>query len=418
MIENCSDGWYTRRDALRLCGTALAAGVAGCSGLPPLGTRVRYGSVDAPAADGPSFRDWLPVPTAFPEETAEYDSYDVWAHVPPPADAPAWASRSLGRELVVADSDYLGVHVDDVDVAFTTAMGGGVTAVLVGDVDREAVRDAVETTSYERDGSVAGAPAYSHAVLDRSVAVRPDGLVFGNGPNARGVLEAVVDAVSGEQVRYHERDEDFATLTDAAGTRRWTWFWPDGASAGGTADGLLADTVGLATGFDHDDAGVYFVGTWVFPADYDLTEGRVENALKTEGPALLPDATEVSASAVTVDGRIATIAMYLAPDVAREMLSDTGAKAPHVTWGATHDSGADRLTFHHEAGDPVRTDWLRIRRGDRDRTTVDAGAAGDRIEPGESLTVSTAGIDPGTTVRLQVEPPDTTPSLLIEYELP
>lgn len=427
------DTSLSRRGLLRTCGAGLATAAtvatAGCSGLPPLGTEIRYGSVDVPAAAEPTYRDWLPAPAALPAEGKRVDggedddtdeaSDDVMVYAPPPADAPTWTRASVARTFLTFRADYVGVDVDDVNVAFATGWGddaGGV-AVLLGEIDPAAVRETIDRTPYEPAETETNYAVYTRPDKNRSVGVLPTGLVFADGPRAREVIATVVAAGRGEAPRLHERDSDFAALTDSAGQHRWAWFWPDGVDSA-TGHDIREDTVGWATSFAHESDTAYLVQTWVFPESYDLTAGKVKTALKAESRAGLPGATDASAVDVSVDGRVATIEMQMGRSAFRST-TETVLVTPFATWRGSYDESADRLTIHHEAGDPVRTDWLRIAGAGNGQTAVDSQSVGDRMEPGESVTVSTAGAESGTTVRLVYEEPDGHKSTaLFTYDLP
>lgn len=402
----------SRRDLLGHTGATLAtaatAAGAGCGGLPPLGSTIRYGSVEVPVADAPTFREWLPARSALPGSDGAEDGEhgeDVMVYAPPSADAPAWSKAGVARTFAAVRADYVGVHIDDVDVALATGFGdeaGG--AVLLGDVDPTTVQDAVGPTPYEPDATDADYDLYTRSDVGRSVAVHSDGLVFADGPRAREIISTVVAAGRGDVPRRHEHDDDFATLTDSTGLRRWGWVWPGGV---GNAEGahIRKDTVGWATGFDHEGERAYFVQTWVFPPEYDLTEGRVKTALRAESRAGLQSAVDAEAVDVSVDGRVATIEMQTTPSV---LTDDDEAVflTPFVTWSGRYDGTAEQLTIRHEAGDPVRADWLRIAVGDGDLQPVDGQELGDRMEPGETLTVATSDAEPGATVHLVYEAPD------------
>lgn len=401
---------FTRREALRLGGTALTAGLAGCSSLPPLGSAVRYGTVDVPEATGPGgYRDWLPAPSAFPGGAEVGDEYNVHVYVPPPTDAPTWARSNISRTLVATWTDHVGVHVDDVDLA----LSGGDVAVLLGNVDPAAVRDALADTRYERDGSYADVDLYARSDTPRVVGVRRGALVFAGGESGRESLQAAVDAQRGDVPRYQERDGDFAALVESADVRRWGWLVPGdrGAGMGSSDDGIRSDTVGWSTSFDHDDRGVYYVEEWLFPAGYDASVRAVKSALKRRRRAVGSNAVDVG-----VDGRVATIEMHLPLAWADEQFD--GYLTPHATFGATYEAATDRLTFHHELGDSIRTDYLSIR-GDGGDSVTSFDGVGDRLEPGEDLAVSTAEFDSGATLQLVYRKPGgDSMSTLFRYELP
>ena len=413
-----TDGRPSRRDALRAGAATLAAGVAGlagCSGLPPLGSRVRYGTVPAPDARTPTYRQWLPEPDAFPESADADDGYDVHSYEPPADDAPAWARGSVARSLVVYHSDYVGVHVDDVDVAIgiSSIFETGSAAVLAGAVDPAVVRETAAATTYEAAGTENGFDVYTRSNRDRVLGVSTAGLVFGNGPNARDIVAIVTAAQRGDGQRYHESSADFDALSASAGQRRWTWLMPGTIRSGDqqATDTAYWDTVGRAFAFSHDDESAYSVRTWLFPEGYEPTGGEVTTALERRARADEADAVEVS-----IDGRVATMELARPMAQFREESANT-LVAPHVTWQTTYDPAAETVQFEHVVGDSVDTDRLVVALGEGDPITE--FGVGDSLDPGESLTVSTAGVESGTAVRLVYESADGNSTVtLARRELP
>ena len=393
----------SRRRVLGTCGAALAmAGTAGCSGLPPLGTAVRYGEVDVPDPEPPGYREWLPAPTAHP--TTDED-YDVMVYTPPPSDAVDWTRASVPRAILVSFTDYLGVHIDDVELAFT----GEATAALLGEFEPSAVEETAARTSYEPDGTVAGYDVYRRPDTGKIAAVSRNRLLFSSGPAPREAVEAMIGAHSGEVPRYHEEAPVFADLSAGSGRRRWNWLVPGGVEREDD-DTIESDTVGWATGFEHDEDSVYFVQTWLFPPDYDLTESGVKAALNQRDRAI--DATAVD---IEVADRTATIASQLRQDRFLAEHANEGFLVPYATWNGEHDEAAEQLTIRHEAGDTVSTERLSIR-GDDLTLRTDAGP---RIGPGDELTVSTAGVAAGATIQMIYESADgKRSSALLNYDLP
>lgn len=413
MSARFTDRGVSRRGALRVGGAALTAGLsglAGCSGLPPLGSEVRYGSVDAPAASDPAYRQWLPAPSAFGRAD---DDYHVAVYVPERARDPPVAA-SIARSVIAHVADYVGLHLDDTDLAFV----GDSVAVLLGDVDRDAVNATLADTRYEPDGSAAGYDLYVRSDTQRLVGVRDGQILSASGSGAREAFRAVVDARRGDGPRYVDADADFDALVRGSGLRQWGLLHPGstgnlaghGEPSDGTAAG--ADPVGWATGFDEDERGLYFVETSVFPEGADVTERDVRRRLAERNRAI-----ESSAVDVSVDGRVATVEMHLTREHYRNRFGDDPLVAPHVTWGVTHEADAERLTFHHEAGDPVPTDELVVRGiGDEPKTSFED--VGERVEPGEDVTVSTAAAGPGDTARLVLESGDGSASMTqVSYDL-
>ncbi|WP_058993205.1 hypothetical protein [Haloarcula sp. CBA1127] len=405
MTPDCNDRTIPRRQVLRAGGATLASILAGCNGLPPLGTQFKYGSIDVPQAEPPSYREWFPAPSALPDASDASDGYSAIVHVPPPTNAPTWARSSAARRAVVSNMDYVGVDVDDMDITFLQLYGTGMTATLVGDIDPAAVRDTVRETAYERVDTHAGYDLYERGDCPWTVAVGPEAVVFGNGPHARAVVTATVDAGRGDVTRYHERDANVAALTESAGQRRWGRLWLRGIQSI-TGGGMLEDTVGWAGWLEHDGKDVYTVETWLFPEEYDVSEQAVKEALKNDYPTMsLPSRRHASAVDVTVEGRVATITLAIKRSYVNETLAQKTSQLPAVAWRATHDPDAEQVTIHHDAGDSVPTDALRVT-GDLDPSTIDIGHLGGQMEPGESFTVSTAAPetddDAGIEVRITI----------------
>lgn len=416
MTPDFHDRTASRRRVLRASGATLVTGItalgAGCNGLPPLGTQIKYGSVDVPQADPPSYREWFPAPSALPKASGASDGYSAVVHAPPPEDAPAWAGTSYARRVVVSATDYVGVDVDDADVAVSFEHGDEAVTALVGDVDPAAVEETVPNTAYERLGAHAGYDLYRRTDRSRVVAAGPDGVVVGNGPHARALVTATVDAGRGEIPRYHEREANVAALTANAGRRRWGTFWLRGIRSI-TGGGMLEDTVSWAGCLDHEGEDVYTVETWLFPEGYDVSEPKVKKALKGGYPTLgLPDRRNASAVDVAVDGRVATIEMAIERAYVDEELSRETYQFPQVAWRVTEDPDAEQVTVHHDAGDPVPADALRVRGDDLDVSAAEAGDFGDQMEPEASFTVPTperpteTGKAADVTVRLEVESPN------------
>lgn len=402
----------SRRTVLQACSGVLATGftaISGCSSLPPLGSEIKYGSVTVPAAEEPTYQRWLPAAEAFPREADVEDGYDVQVYAPPPSDAPDWTRHNYQRQHLVTSTDFVGVGIDDVDLAF----GPDPATVLLGDIHPPDVHDTLAGTSYEPAGTDGNYAIYTRPDSERAVGVSSDAVVFGTASPARENLTTVLAARRGDVPRYDAQNSDFATLAAATGVRRWAWLWP--GEVRGTFrryETVKADIVGLGMAFDHDESGAYYVETWLFPPQYDVTVGDVKTALKQHD--LAADATAVD---VDVSGRTATIAMTAPVEEFREHYSP-GALTPYVTWSAQYDADAQQLTLTHEAGDSIPIDTLSVRE-DGSNPIETFPDVGQRLEPGESLPVSTARFEAGATVRLLYRPAAEQPALLLyEYELP
>lgn len=408
-----TDDRHSRRALLRAGTAAVAGGVAalsGCSGLPPLGPKVRYGTVSVPDARPPTYRKWLPAPDALPK-SADAEEYHVLAYEPPPDDAPAWTRASTSRTLVATQTDYVGVHIDDVDLALgvRSVSEAGSAAVLAGDIDTAAVEATIGATSYDADGTTNGYDVYSRPDTDRVLGVASDGLVFGTGESARDIVTAVTAAQGGDGERYHNASVDFEALSAGAGRRRWTWLMP-GSITSPSNDTVLVDTVGRAFAFSHDGDTVYSVRTWLFPDGYGPTAGQVKTALEQQ-----PRAREADAVEVTIEGRTATIEM--AQPLEQYRADSSTLVTPHVSWRVTYDADAETVRFEHEAGDAVETAQLEVHPGDGDAIT--SFGVGETLDLGEAVTVPTTGVESGSAVRLVYRTPDGNATATLAYqELP
>lgn len=378
----------TRRGLLRAAGAgvaAVAASTAGCvATLPPLGRRVRYGRVDAPDPDPPSYRRWLPDPSAFQD--------------PPSPDGPdgvvglqSYTPGNMGGDVVGEDNhlpakiattflDSVGVPHDDLD---RVTWFGPAWAVAV-DLDRQAVGDTLADTGYEPAGTHRGHDLYHREDIPRALGVGDDGYVFVEGAGGLVDVRAVVDAATGAAPRYHETHEPFRLLSEAAGAAPFTM-----VGGGDPGDDHLAG----ALGFTFDADGVYYVRTRVYPPGETPNESALRDELDDggDGGFLHPrDAREVD---VQVDGRTATIAMRRSHEEYREGVPEGERRPPLITWGLDHDRDAATLTIRHEAGERVPADELAVYYGpvvkDGDEPTIDAQFADDHdvVGPGDAVTV-------------------------------
>jgi len=375
---------------------------------------VRYGAVEAPDPDPPTYRDWLPAPSVLPDGG---DSYQPWVHVPPPADAPSWARTSIGRSLVAYQTDYVGLDVDDAAFALTY----GDATVLRGPVDRETVREVIPDTPYEPAGTEAGYDVYARPDVERVVAVGPDAVVFGNGPTEfREYVRATVDAGRGDVARYYERDADLAALTDSAGTRRWAWLWPAGVGTSSTrttsgrtpSGGRPPSTTTIRAPTTSRPGSSRRATTRRWARGQGVTQGGATG--RAGGP--------VRGESRRRHGRGPGRHRRDAPDVGRHR---GGRRGPHPRRPARHLARV-RQSRRGPADDSPRRgrpgpDRLAVGRGAGSETDGPVAATadvGDRLDPGEELVVATADAEPGATVRLVYRVPDGNASTtLFDYDL-
>lgn len=400
-----------RRTLLRAGASALATGIlsatAGCvATLPPLGRRVRYGRVDAPGADDPAYRRWLPAPSAFESEHGR-DGYGV-QFARPGDDGREQLGRAVSfpRSMFAPWIDYFGIDYE----AYDRAVRAGPAIVLEADVDRQSVRDVVSSTGYRAAGEYRGYDLFDRSDTARTVAVG-DGAVLEVRGETRGAdARTVIDASRGDAPRYHEVDADFRTVGDAAGASSFTWIH-GGASPAGDEPDLRYN----ATSFRFDSGAVYVVMHWLYPDGDEPTESEVKEALDERSRPRRAFSVDV-----TVDGRVATIELR-GDEGAFDLQEPERVRAnwPVITWGVDHEESSGTVTLRHEAGDPIDAADLDLvlRAGGYDGTPPQFADEYDRVKPGDALTVDVSGVPPDSTLRLSYGPVDGTVVSLLSYDL-
>jgi len=96
--------------------TGLTASAAGCTGLPPLGSKPSYGRVDVPEADAPDYRRWLPAQSVVETD----DDWLITYAEPGPFDGPAPEEFVARRGYHRAELDYFGIGYENYDRLVTT----------------------------------------------------------------------------------------------------------------------------------------------------------------------------------------------------------------------------------------------------------------------------------------------------------
>jgi hypothetical protein len=384
----------TRRSLLRTGAAALATGLAtgsaGClSGLPPLGGRQTYGRIESPPADDPSYRRWLPAPSA---ADLGRDHHRLAAATPGPVTG-GEPEEFLGRRAFLrGDLDYFGVGYERYDRVLDCDLG----AVLEGEFDPASVADVLRGSGYERDGSRRDFALYSRSDVPRRVAVRDGVLVWSSRRvHAAPDVEALVDAGVGERRRSHEVGRGFERLSAAAGTGRQVVLAP------GFGDPTDAATLGAQT-FRFGDDAAYQVVTLLFPPGRVPSRSRLEGAFRDEASLT----READVLDVAVDDRLATVEARV-PLRGRRDLTPMD-EPPQVTWGASFDPDARTVELRHEAGESVDAEWLHY----------DVSVAGDQgglelrplfestrtVGPGDAATVDLGDRPDATEVQVVLAP--------------
>lgn len=381
----------SRRRLLRTGGgaaAALSASSAGCiATLPPLGRRVRFGRVDAPEAGPPTDRRWLPDPSAFRDPEFAERSDDVVGPI-------AFSPGGLGGDVVgerfdlfaghvASRLEYVGVDWADVD----RAVWFGPAFVVAADVDRAAVRDALDGTGYEAAGIRRGWDLYGRDDLPRALAVGNEGYVVVPWqedlaePLDAGLADAraVVDAATGAASRFHEANETFRRLSAAVGTSPLTWY----------TGGAERDQVAGASSYRFDESAVYFVWHRLYPESETPSKAEIQRDLEERHYLQGMDPREAMDVDVEVDGRVATIEQRQSHRRFREQYHET-QRPPLTTWGVDHDRGARTMTLRLEAGASVPAEELRVDYHPAGPSATPESQFADRydaVAPGVALTV-------------------------------
>jgi hypothetical protein len=394
MSPDPSDFALSRRRVLSSAAAVGTLSAAGCTTtLPPLGQRVRFGRIDFPPSEPPTYRTWVPTRPS-PDDDAPVRSA-LPGRLP---------TGSLGRGLFVAPSDYFGTDFETYDRA--VAVAGAY--VFEGDTDPETVAAALDGTGYDPAGRYEGYDLYDRTDTPRMVAATDGAVLWAAGPHRRRAIERVADTGSGRRSRRHETDDDFAAITDAAGANGFVAI--DGLEIGLDA---TSDALTTATTHAYRDSTAYFRSQYRFETEAAVPDPRqVRRELRAEETAVRADAADVR-----VEGR------RLAVEIRSER-EPVGWRTPQITWGADHDADAGTVTLRHEAGDAVDADDVAVTVRE---VGTDPGLLGtpegrqfadasDTVAPGDSLTRSVG--DTTRSVYVTFRPTEKRSSRLFTYELP
>ncbi|MCU4799215.1 hypothetical protein OB920_02355 [Halobacteria archaeon HArc-gm2] len=397
----------TRRTLLRAgaaaVSTGLTASAAGCTALPPLGSKPSYGRVDVPEAGPPDYRRWLPAQSVVETD----DDWLITYAEPGPFDGPAPEEFVARRAALRVEIDYFGIGYENYDRLVTTNLA----TVVVAEFAADEVAATLADTAYEPDGTYRDYDLYARSDVPRRLAVRDGVLVWTSAEHHRAAnLEATIDAGRGDVERYHEADDDFAAVTEAVGASRLLY-------VGGGHPGLATEyaTMG-ADAFRIADAG-YQILLERYPGGQAVSAERIRRLLEDQPHELT---SEAETPDVGVDGRLARVEarVPLAPNGDRDPVDEP----PQVTWGASFDPDTRTVTIRHEAGEAVDADLLwydvdspddygeieklplwpgRDSAGPGDETTVDLSDSPDA--DGVQIEYGPAGIGSLTLFRYQLE---------------
>ncbi len=321
--------------------TSLSALTAGClSGLPPLGDDQRYGRLDVPPADEPTYRKWLPAPTSVDPSIKRY----YFTAMQPESLRPDAPELFVARRAdTKANLDYFGIGFENYDQVLDSSVG----TVIEATFDRTKVIQTITDSGYERAGEYRGYPVFARSDVPRRVAIGDDVVVWTSAAKHElPHLEAIIDTGNGESPRFHKENAAFERLTSAAGSNPYLGVNTDSQDPS-DRPAMLADTIRF------DDNAAYQVVHYHYTSDRIPTKQTLEAALKEDDYRFAEKANEFD---VTIDGQLATVETQV--PLRSEQDIDPKYELPQVTWGVTHDEDAEKVTFRHEAGESVPADRL------------------------------------------------------------
>jgi hypothetical protein len=335
----------TRRQLLATGGTALAMSLstltAGClSSLPPLGGNQRYGRLEVPAGNDPTYRKWLPAPTSVEPPADRYYFTAVQPTPPRPGAPEEFVAR---RAYSKADVDYFGIGFKNYEQFLDSVFG----TVIEAPFDREQIIGTVGDSGYERTGEYREYAVFARSDVPRRVAIGNDVIVWTSTRyHDRPNLETLIKAGDGDHPRYHEQNTAFDRLTTAAGGNAHLIVNTD-----------IHDPTGrpavLADAFRFDSGTAYQVVYYHYGTDRVPTASALKNALHESGHRFTEEADTFD---VQIDDRLATIEAQIPFESGAEIPPEYDL--PQVTWGSTYDEDTARVTFRHEAGESVSADRL------------------------------------------------------------
>lgn len=316
----------SRRDVLLGSGTAMLAGLAGCS-------EFAFPGGGSDSDDGPV--DWIPASIGD-------------GNRPVLAVARTAAMREIDE---IAESGVLEATIDvDPELVDTAALGGASFdgdyrefVVATGDLEEDAAVSAVENrydASLESDGEYGGYTRFS--ATDGNVVAGYDGDVVIGGHST--LFESVVDAVEGDGERLVDADEDFERLVDAAGSvdyLRVSYTDPE-------RDGPVL--AGVSYDFASGESDVTLYGLYEDESAASEDDADLQQYLQSVG--ILSDTTE------SVDGRLVTVTGTV--ETASIFGSTTESVAPSVAFQFDYDETAGVLEIVHTGGDSVEAGRVSI----------------------------------------------------------
>ncbi|WP_202935094.1 hypothetical protein, partial [Halorussus amylolyticus] len=172
--------------------------------------------VTIPESGDPSYRRWLPAPSAM-------DSFDSDHYRSRYLDLAALRKHSdrtistFHRERVGAHLEFLGVGDSAEGMVSLSGVGSTEAYVVFGSYETDAVFESVRESDFSETGTDGEYRFLHRNDPSRTVAVGEDGVVYARDTDSESFVKAILDAERGDELRYHETDEAFASMTDVMG---------------------------------------------------------------------------------------------------------------------------------------------------------------------------------------------------------
>lgn len=373
----------TRRTLLTGLGVGTVAATAGClTTLPSFGQRVRYGDVDEPAADGATYRRWLP----------DTEGARAYFHVPGER-----GEETLGGP--VNDSDitnrmpYVGVERSEVEYicrVFPNESDG--VFVLRTDPDREHVQQVLANRDYERVDAYRGVDRYEYDE-SASVGIGDDVVLYTSDTVEQ--FEPVIDA---------RTDESFSTRTQRE--RIAGWFETIGAHPVTEVNywevGEVEELphVGVAEQYAFEEDAAYYIQSRVYPDGEDISQRELESEIES-----VPNARDATRVDLRIDEPYVTVVVELTHD---RFVKHFGPlfDYPLVNWESTYDADAGEVEFVHDSGEAVDSTRVEIRGSGFSDELPQFADEYRTISPGDNVVVDITGYD-DWTVGLDIVDPVT-----------
>ncbi|MFB6083996.1 MAG: hypothetical protein ABEJ94_07115 [Halorientalis sp.] len=343
----------SRRRVLRTTGTLLAGGLTiglgGC--LQSDGTDT---STDDDGGGGggslPAFADWLPAPAATNTAHYEFTAVDPGAIL---AHESAIQGSAFGG-LTDATGRLEGIELSDLSGLYL--VGDGI--VMTGDIDADTFRSFLRDTGYTEGETYQGYTFYTGGPGGTAAVSSDTTIRAGSLGDARGTIEAIIDAERGAIDRYAEANPDCRTLLSQLGS---------GAVAGGRTHDeapFLAGVVADGFRWRLDGRTASLTGAFVFETRSAVDTAAVETLV---GEASLFD--PLASPSVSGDGRT-TLVTGSAETASVTQLGPQygtgggGRRPPQASFSWEYESRGDGvgvLTVQHSGGDSIRASELVFR---------------------------------------------------------